>query len=221
MSAPNQESPGQRWDQRYRDRLKKYPGEGDSHPFLVAHQDILPTSGAALDIACGLGRNTFWLASTARDIVAARLHGGNRKRHADQRTGGLSVTAIDASRVACDRVQTRAKELGLSIRVLCRDLEREPLPDGPFDLIVNTLYLQRSLSPQIESRLAPGGLLVFVTLLEGGSGPPPVHKEYQLRRGELPTLFPNLEVIEFVEDSPDAERPTAGLIARKPLAMRA
>ncbi len=54
-------------------------------------------------------------------------------------------------------------------------------------------------------------------MLEGGTGPEPVHKEFVLQRGELPTLFPNLEVVHFREDPPGPERPDADLLARRPV----
>ena len=186
--------PAIRWDARYRDRIAKYPGPGEPHPFLLAVADRLPTAGTALDIAAGLGRNSVWLAER-----------------------GLRVTAVDVSAVACARLAAQARARGLPITPQRRDLEREPLPPGLFDVIVNTLYLQRDLAPAIEERLAPGGWLVFSTMIEGRSGPPPLRPGFLLQRGELPGLFPGLEVVRFQEEPPDAPRPEAALLARKPL----
>jgi SAM-dependent methyltransferase len=185
--------PQERWDRRYRDDPAHYPTDADPHSFLLERADDLPTAGAALDIASGLGRNAIWLARR-----------------------GLRVTAVDISAVACDILRRRADDLDLSIDVQRLDLEHDPLPLGPFDLIVVTLYLERPLAPQIERALAPGGLLLFSTMLEGGTGPDPVHKEFVLQRGELPQLFPNLEVVHFREESPGPDRPNAHLLARKP-----
>jgi SAM-dependent methyltransferase len=183
----------ERWDRRYRDKPDHYPSDGQPHPFLLErHADILAT-GAALDIACGLGRNAIWLAQR-----------------------GLGVTAVDISAVACNALRQRAAALGLAIDVQRLDLEHDPLPPGPFDVIVNTLYLERPLAPQIERALAPGGLLLFSTMLAGGAGPEPVHKEYMLQRGELAQLFPGLELIHHREEPPGPDRPNAHLLARKP-----
>jgi len=192
-NRPNAMSERKRWDRRYRDDPDHYPTDADPHPFLLERADDLPTTGAALDIACGLGRNAVWLARR-----------------------GLRVTAVDISSVACDILRRRAADLNLAIDVQRLDLEHDPLPTGPFDLIVNTLYLERPLAPQIERALAPGGLLLFSTMLEGGTGPDPVHKEFVLQRGELPQLFPGLEVVHFREDPPGPERPNADLLARNP-----
>lgn len=187
--------PADRWDARYRARLAEAPPDDEPHPFLVEQAHRLPTSGRALDIATGLGRNALWLARR-----------------------GLRVTAVDVSRVACDHLDARARDLHLPIDTVCLDLERAPLPPAPFDLIVNTLYLQRSLAPQIQDRLAPGGLLLFLTMLEGGRDlEPPVHKEYLLQRGDLRALFPHLDVVLYREDPADSPvRPNAYLLARKP-----
>ncbi len=185
--------PSPDWDARHRAALAQGPPDDAPHPFLLEVADQLPATGAALAIAAGLGRNAFWLARR-----------------------GLALLAIDASQVACDHIAARARKERLPIATLCRDLEQAPLLRGPYDLVVNTLYLQRNLAPQIEAVLAPGGLLLFVTMVEGGTGPPPVHKEYVLNRGELPALFPTLDPILFREDPSDAERPLAHLLARKP-----
>ena len=186
------------WDDRHRESLASGDYPTAPHPFLLEHADDLPTSGpdrrnTALDIAAGLGRSTFWLA-----------------------TRGLHVTALDVSPVAVDNIAARARAQRLPIDAQALDLATHPLPPGPFDLIVNSMFLLRHLAPQIEDRLAPGGLLLFVTLLENGSGPPVVHKEYLLRRGELATLFPALEPLDLREDPADAARPLACLLARRP-----
>ena len=207
MSLPDDPalSPAARWDRRYRALIDAGDAGREPNAFLLEQAHRIPTSGRALDVAAGLGPNALWLAA----------HGA--QPHAGRKNEGLHVTTIDVSPVACDYLRGLAADRRLPIQVLCRDLETEPLPDGPFDVILNVLYLQRSLVPQVEERLAPGGLLIVITLLEGGSGPPPVHKEYRLQRGELPTLFPNLHRLLFREDPTTNDRPYAYLVARKPV----
>ena len=151
----------------------------------------LPTTGRALDIACGLGRNSSWLARR-----------------------GLHVTAVDGSIVACDQLGTRAASLGLPIDVICRDLQRQELPTGPYDVVIDTLYLQRSLCPRIEEILTPNGLLLFATYLERGvEARAPTR--FGLKPNELASIFPRLERLAY-EEHDDAERPWAGLAAHKP-----
>ena len=49
---------------------------------------------------------------------------------------------------------------GLRIKTQSEDLEVEPLPDGPFDLISCFNYRQRDLFPHIRERLKVGGYLL-------------------------------------------------------------
>lgn len=185
----------ERWNRRYRDSLAEQTGPRDPHPFLTEHASLLPATGRALDIACGLGRNSLWLARR-----------------------GLDVTAVDGSSVACQYLAALSASRGLSVDVLWRDLGRDELPAGPYDVIVNTLYLQRTLVPRIEQILAAGGLLLFATYLESGVGERAAPR-FGLKRGELPLLFPHLETLSY-EEHDDVDRPWAGLAARKPSEKR-
>ena len=71
-----------------------------------------------------------------------------------------------------------------------------------------------------DSALAPGGLLVYETFTraqrELGYGPS--RDDFLLAPGELPGLFPELEVVEYDEGLIEAPRPrhTARLLARRP-----
>ena len=181
------------WDDRHSESLITGDYPQAPHPTLLQYAAYLPASGRALDIAAGLGRNAFWLV----------------KR-------GFHVTATDISAVAIDHLAARARAENLPIDARVLDLATHPLPSGPFDVIVNSMFLLRQLAPQIEDRLASGGLLLFVTLLENGSGPTVVHKEFLLRRCELANLFPNLRTLDLREDPPGASRPLASLLARRP-----
>ena len=171
---------------------------------------LLP-AGAALDLACGRGRNALFLAE----------HG----RH---------VTAVDWSGAALDILEERAKSLGIPVRRMQRidearpltraaidlvqaDLEAVVLSANRYSLIVCVRYLQRSLFPQICRALCPAGILLFETYtkaqLDFSGGPRnPVHL---LNSGELRRAFPELEVVFYRELR--AEEGIASLAARKPV----
>ena len=199
---PSSDPTIERWNRRYRARSERSASDKESpladhsdlrdpHPFLPAQADLLPATGRALDIACGLGRNSIWLAGR-----------------------GFDVTAVDGSSVACEHLDAVAAARSLPIELICRDLERDELPAGPYDAIVNTLYLQRSLAPRIEEILAAGGLLLFATYLEAGVAGRAA-PSFGLKPNELATLFPRLETLHY-EEHDDVDRPWAGLAARKP-----
>ena len=170
---------------------------------------LLP-AGAALDLACGRGRNALFLAE----------HG----RH---------VTAVDWSGAALDILEERAKTLKIPVRRMRRmddakaptragidllqaDLEAVALPANRYSVILCVRYLQRSLFPQICRALRPGGMLLFETYtkaqLDFSGGPrDPAHL---LNTGELRRAFPELEVVFYRELR--AEQGIASLAARKP-----
>jgi tellurite methyltransferase len=170
---------------------------------------LLP-AGAALDLACGRGRNALFLAE--------------RGRH---------VTAVDWSGAALDVLEERAKALKIPVRRIQRidetkapsragidllqtDLETVALPANRYSVILCVRYLQRSLFPQICRALRPGGMLLFETYtkaqLDFSGGPrDPAHL---LNPGELRRAFPELETVFYRELR--AEQGIASLAARKP-----
>ncbi len=187
-----------RWNERYaqpeREWLPETPAE-----WLVAHEALLHGGGRALDVACGDGRNALYLAQL-----------------------GYMVEAIDVSDVAIDalRATTQARGLAMTITVGVVDLEREPLPPGPYDVIVMLNFLQRDLFAPLQDALAPGGLLLFETLARshveqlGHSFDP----DYLVAPGELPRAFDRLEIVdhhEGVVERAGGPRGVAGVVARR------
>jgi SAM-dependent methyltransferase len=79
-----------------------------------------------------------------------------------------SVTAVDLSETAVERAREAAARAGLSERVrhAVVDLERDPLPPGPWDLVLahDVIHHVRGLDglfSRISGALAPGGRLLF------------------------------------------------------------
>ena len=187
----------ERWNERYA-RQGAQPFARAPSGWLVAHRELLAGGGRALDVACGDGRNALYLAQLS-----------------------YAVDAIDVSDVAIDALRAAARERGLPIAPRVVDLEREPLPEGPYDAIVVVNFLQRDLFGALQDALAPDGLLLYETLSrahvdELGHDFNPA---YLLERGELPRAFPGLEVVderEGVVGEPGAERGIASIVARRP-----
>jgi tellurite methyltransferase len=187
-----------RWNERYaapeHEWLPAAPAE-----WLVEHAGLLAGGGRALDVACGDGRNALYLAQL-----------------------GYMVDAIDVSDVAIAalRAETQARGLSMTIAPRVVDLERDPLPPGPYDVIVMLNFLQRDLFGDIAQALAPGGLLVFETLAQchvdelGHSFNP----AYLLRPGELAGAFDALAIVdrhEGVAQRSGTPRGVAGIVAQR------
>lgn len=181
----------QKWDARYRER-----GAATRAPagFLVAVSDLLPRSGRALDVGGGSGRNALWLARR-----------------------GLEVTVADISAVGLALARDHARDAGVSVQTWCADLEAEPLPPGPWDVILDFHFLLRPLLPRFADALAPGGCLVFAhptarnLLHHPRPGP-----AYLLENRELPGLVQGLAPILYREGWNEEGRHEAELVARRP-----
>lgn len=158
----------QRWDDRY---SQSGPAAAVAVPdLLIGHGDLIPTTGRALDIACGQGQHAVWLA-----------------------TRGLQVWGLDVSEVAIKHARELARRNGVDDR--CRfdavDLD-EGLPDGePVNIILCNKFRDRQLDRALIARLAPGGVLAITTLSEVGAAPGP----FRAAPGELPAAFADLAVL--------------------------
>lgn len=193
------------WDVRYSGSPNV-----DSAPAEVL-RELLPLlpPGAALDLACGIGRNALFLAEQ-----------------------GWHVTAVDGSAAALEKLRENALRRGISIQeaqgwedrqggevraitLLQADLEAATLPASRFSLVLNVNYLQRSLPRRIEHSLLPGGVVLFETYttnqlaFDGG----PRNPEFLLTPGELRAAFPGCETLFYRELK--AQRGIATLLARK------
>jgi SAM-dependent methyltransferase len=188
-----------RWDERYR---KGEYGDKAPEPLLVQIAAGL-SPGRVLDVACGLGRNSMWLASQ-----------------------GWDVTAVDYSSVAVTILRERASEAGLRLDIVRADLEHNgfEIQPGMWDLICDTCFLHRPLFPAVREGLRPGGVFVGVYPLAGDDAAPrPTNPAYLMNPGELRALFRGWEILHDLEGRPgnDATRRLrAELAARKPLIAR-
>jgi tellurite methyltransferase len=185
-----------RWEERYRDG--DWADIDEPATILQDAEAWLEPPGLALDVACGAGRNSLFLA-----------------RH------GFTVVAVDISWEGLQRLTHRARREALQVHPIHADLERFTCPPDAFDLIVNSRFLLRSLFPTFRSSLRPGGLLLIETYnvdeieVLGGD----IRREYALERGELTRQFADLRILRYEEgvfERREGERGLARLIARKP-----
>lgn len=181
----------EKWNQRYsapetQERLP--PTE-----LFSAAESFLPTTGRALDVAGGTGRNSWPLLAR-----------------------GLQVTIADISPLALNLAARTAAEQGFSLTTQEIDFELEPFPAGPWDVIVQVCFLNRALFQEFPQALAPGGLLLIaqptVRNLERHPKPP---RPFLLEEQELPTLVAGLEIVHYTEGWQTCGRHEAQLIARR------
>jgi SAM-dependent methyltransferase len=163
--------------------------------WLLANADLLPRSGRALDVACGVGRNALRLAAD-----------------------GLQVTAIDRDPAKIASLQMSASRLDLALEARVMDLEAERVDIGTdaYDVVLVVHYLHRPLFPVLHRALAPGGLLLYETFTtEQASRGKPTSPEHLLEPGELLRLVAPLEVLRQREGEFE-ERLVAAVVARRP-----
>jgi SAM-dependent methyltransferase len=156
-----------RWNEKHKKGGHTLP----SIPLLL-YQGRLK-KGRALDVAGGRGENAAILA-----------------------LAGWQVTYADLSDEAVRLARRRAGELKADVRIVQADALRLPFR-GPFDTIVVTRFIERSIAGELVRILAPGGTLFCEQSMEG------IAEAYCVKPGELAQLYGSLEV---VLDTVDGDR---------------
>ena len=164
------------WDKVYADKLAD-----QSTPARVLKHNLylLPSSGYALDYACGLGGNAQCLA-----------------QH------GLEVMAVDKSAVALKKLEQLSLQQAYKLQAVQQDIEVNPIElENTFDVICVSYFLHRETLPFLYSSLKPEGLLFYQTFsgqqLESRG---PANPQFRLARGELLKQFSQMELLYYRED---------------------
>ena len=172
-----------KWNQRYaEDSYHK------NNP-VVLLQDWLPKVpvGKALDVACGAGRNSIFLAQT-----------------------GFQVDAIDISPEGLRKARQQAENQGLNINWIEHDLDQDFQFDMDYDLIVVMWYVNLALITRLCDCLATGGyLLCEEHLITDQDVIGPTSSNYRVAPGALPEAVSGLNVLlyeEIIENGSDGER---------------
>ena len=178
----------ERWDEKYQDNPMP-----DEPIKLISEYASLATGKQALDIACGMGRHSKYLASL-----------------------GFEVDALDISSVAIAQLQNipnvHAKEV---------DFDTYTLPKEQYDLIICTYFLERRLFPQITQALKPGGIILMETFLHDEKNERKAsNPAFLLDKGELEAAFSKelelLHLPEFwAEDYKGFKTMKTSMVARK------
>ena len=179
----------EKWDLRYSQEAGRIP---EPDEFLVSHSSFL-TSGIALDLACGLGGNSIFLA--------------NR---------GYSVHAVDISSKAILGLHEKARIGGLSIYPLVADVDCFQLPKSFYDLIIVFYFFAKDLMPDIVSALKRNGLLFYATYNERHTSVNPTfNPDYLMPADGLVQYFSAFDIL-VSETAAGENRNVSRILARKP-----
>jgi hypothetical protein len=136
---------------------------------------------------------------------------------------GVPVLGLDRNKASLDALRAAALAERLAIDLVCADLETGgpiPLEAGTCGALLIFRYLHRPIADQLAAALVPGGMLVYETFTvhQRALGYGPSRDAFLLQPGELPTLFPELEMVHHWEGrtaQPQAAE-VAQLVARRP-----
>lgn len=127
------------------------------------HHLLLAKSGQVLDLACGMGRNSFYLHSLGLPVLA------------------LDRDAQSLAGVQAGGIATKAHDLEVGDRGYSW-----PFADDSFAAIVVCNYLHRPLFPHLLASLKPDGILIYETFAAGNENfGKPSNPAFLLRPGEL------------------------------------
>jgi dihydroneopterin aldolase len=174
-------------------------------PFVTRQLHRLP-KGRALDVACGRGRHTLYLANHGFEVDAidrdrenlAALSAAAQQRH----LGQIAVKQVDLERLTD---------------------ERPEFPANTYDAIIVCFYLHRPLFPWLTDALKPHGVLLYETFTIDNyvRYRHPRRWEFCLAQNELLRLASSLRVLSYDEGEHEGGPGmgsvfTAQLVAQKP-----
>ena len=186
------------WDTKY--------SQGNTHADYIPDPDLFrlihhfPTSGLALDVACGTGRNSFFIAEHGLDVVCL-----------DFSSEGLNFLK-----------QHRSHEpITQKLFPIQADLSDIPLPTEKFDAVFVIRYLDRTAFDSYLDALKLGGLLFFKAFnVNHLKTKPGFNQEYLLDKQELIDRFKDNEIIAS-NDSKDNNDEESMILIRKLITSKA
>jgi len=130
----------------------------------------------ALDVACGSGRNSIFLANS-----------------------GFNVTSVDISEVALDSLNEKNNP---KIKTQLVDLDTHKFDENSYDLIIMTNFLDRKAIPKLVKALKKEGVLFVETyMFHEENEKQPSNPDFLLKEGELKSFFDEkeVEILEYDE----------------------
>ena len=160
---------------------KKYNSNPVHSEVLEAMESLSP--GKALDLGCGQGRNSLFLA-----------------QH------GFEVTAVDQNELALEILQSIVEQEDLEMTVGLYDINSANLKQS-YDLIVSTvvlMFLQADRIPAIirnmQDQTNPGGYNLIVCAMDTEDYPCQVPFSFTFKEGELADYYKDWELVKYNEN---------------------
>ena len=178
----------QKWDKKYQNNPAP-----DQPIKLITDFAKLATGTKALDVACGMGRHSKYLASV-----------------------GFDVDALDISSIAIDSLQDIPHIHPQEV-----DFDTYTFPKDHYDLIVCTFFLKREIFPKIREALKVGGIFIYETFLyHPDNENAPSNRSFLLEEGELEVTFDHeydiMHLSEYWDaDLQGAKTMKAAMVAKK------
>lgn len=177
------------WEQRYvENQLPWDSGKPDTHlQQVIAAHGI--QSDTALEIGCGTGTNSIWLA-----------------KH------GFRVTGLDLSLTAITRAEAKAADARVDCHFFCGDFLTDPIPGGPYEFVYDRGCFhvfdgaedRADFASRVAQLLSPEG--IWHSLIGSTDGPPrdtgPPRRSV---REIAAAVEPSFEILELRSTTFDSE----------------
>ena len=160
----------QKWDTKY---LKKSQLLRPRDASANLKEYLSSCSGTnALDLACGAGRNSVYLAEC-----------------------GFDVDALDIAQIALDALdaEVKRKDLSHKINTVLVDLDKYEIQTDKYDLIVMTNFLDRDVLESSQKALKKDGILFVETYM--------ISDENEKTKSDLSNLLKSQELKDMLGDS--------------------
>lgn len=162
-----------KWNKKYKD-LPKLLEKRDPCEKLIKFIEKAK-KGKALDVACGSGRNSIFMANN-----------------------GFNVDALDISSVALDNLK---KLEDPNINPTLVDLDDYEFKKDFYNLIIKTNFLDKEIIYKLKESLKKDGLIIIETYMEDSENEKKdSNPDYLLKKDELKTFFKDgYEILDYDE----------------------